>query len=202
MRVKVTQENVRVEFPLSQPKRSWKIRIDGKKSSQKILGHKIQEDNRLEWMVNYEELRDILFCFKEKYPSEFQKIHENFIQIKPMVENAEKFKQETQFKIEDITIEIKLLGKQRKLSENFPYVFVLFNLFYTKISDNARVFLVDIYDKKISNTSNRIITIGDTLVWLPTNEEISKIIEKFGEISKTHKNSAKKEIFDKIETLA
>jgi len=156
----------------------------------------------LEWMVNYEELRDILFCFKEKYPSEFQKIHENFIQIKPMVENAEEFKQETQFKIGDITIEIKLLGKQRKPSEKFPYVFVLFNLFYTKISDNARVFLVDIYDKKINNTSNRTITIGDTLVWLPTNEEISKIIEKFGEISKTHKNSAKKEIFDKIETLA
>lgn len=198
MRVKLIKGKIRVEFPLTQPKRSWKIRINGKKSLEKILGHKIQNRYKLEWMVDYRELRDILFCFKEKCPSGFEKMYEKFTKLKPNISRPEDFRQERSIKVGNIVIEIKLLKKQRKPSERFPYVFILFNLFYTKILSTTRVFLVDIWDRKIIDTSNRTIKIGDTLVWLPTKEEVWKIINELGKLSLKHKESAEKMVFNEI----
>lgn len=202
MRIRVNEKKtIMVEFPLTQPKRSWKIRTNGKKSADKILGHQIQKADYLEWMVDYQELRDILYCLKEEYPSDFEDIYRKFHRLTPQVDKPEDATRRDPTKVGDIIIEREFLGKQWKPTELFPYVFVLFRLFYKTITENTRIFLVDKHDKKIINTTNRKIIFGDVLVWLPTKEEISKIIEEFAILSKKHKNTAKKIIFDRITSI-
>jgi len=201
MRIKVKEKNIIVEFPLTQSKRSWKIRTDGKKSADKILEYRIQKTDHLEWMVDYQELRDILYCFKEENLPDFEDIQKKFHQLCPQVDKPEDAIPRSPIRVGNIIVERQFLPKQRKITELFPYVFVLFGLFYTIATENMRVFLVDIYDKKITNTDNRKITFGDTLIWLPLREEISEIMGEFAILSKKHKEKAKEEIFDKIENI-
>jgi len=199
MRIKIEKNKIIVEFPLTQPKKSWKIRTNSKKSADKILGHQIQKNDFLEWMVDYQELRDILYCLKKVSPNDFRDIAQEFNQIQPETEEPEEAYQKPPVVVGDIVIERQILRKQRKPTEPFPYVFVLFRLFYETIPKLTRVFMVDKKGEKIATTNNRKIRCGDTLVWLPSKEEISKIMEEFATLSKKHKDSAKKLIFNRIE---
>lgn len=202
MRVKIEQKKtIVVEFPLTQPKRSWKIRTNGKESADKILGHEIQESDFLEWMVDYQELRDILYCLKKVSLKDFQNIFLKFNQIQSDVVKPEDASQRSPITLGNIIIERQILGKQRKREELFPYIFVLFKLCYETISEEANVFLIDKHGERITDTNGRKIKCGDTLIWLPSKDEISKIIEEFAVLSKKHKDTAKKVIFDKIEKV-
>lgn len=202
MRLKIEERGIiTVEFPLTQPKRSWKIRTDGKRSADKILGHQIQEHDFLEWMVDYQELRDILYCLKKASLIDFENIVQHFNRLQPTVEKPEKASSREPIKVGNIIVERQFLGKQWKPTELFPYIFVLFRLYYKTISKETNIFLIDKKGEKIINTSDRKIKCGDTLIWLPSKQEISKIIEEFAVLSKKHKETAKKIIFDKIENL-
>lgn len=150
-------------------------------------------------MVDYQELRDILYCLKKVSSSDFQDIVQKFNQIQPSVEKPEEAGQRGPIKVGSIIVERQFLGKQWKPTELFPYVFVLFNLFYETTSEPTNIFLIDKNGEKITNTNGWKIRCGDTLIWLPSKEEISKIIEEFATLSKKHKDTAKKVIFDKIE---
>ena len=200
MRIKIEgKKTIVVEFPLTQPKRSWKIRTDGKKSAAKILGHCIQKCDFLEWMVNYQELRDIIYCLKKVSLTDFQTILHKFSQTQPAVEKPEEASQREPIKVGNIIVERQFLGKQWKPTELFPYIFVLLRLFYEAISNETNIFLIDKNGEKITNTNTRKIRCGDTLIWLPLKKEISTIVEEFAVLSKKHKDTAKKEIFNKIE---
>jgi hypothetical protein len=202
MRAKIEEieekKSVVVEFPLTQAERAWKIRIDGKISADKILGFQIQEQSFLEWMVDYREIRDILCCYKKVSSEDFHDIFQKFEQITPSAEKPEDVDQGVRVEIGNIIIERQIMTKQRKRTERFPYIFVLFKLLYETISESANIFLVDKNGEKITNTNGRKIQCGDTLIWLPSKVEISNIIEQFAYLSKKHKETAKKEIFDKI----
>jgi hypothetical protein len=200
MRVRIEgNKTVVVEFPLTQPKRSWKIRTNGKKSADKIFGHIIQKQDFLEWMVDYSELRDILCCLRQVSLIDFQDILQKFNKIRPTVEKPEDASRRAPIKAGSVIVERKFLGKQYKPTELFPYVFVLMKLFYESTSDSKNIYLIDRNEQMITNTNGQKIKCGDTLIWLPAKKEISKIVEEFAILSKKHKDAAKKVIFDRIE---
>jgi len=200
MRVRIEgNKTIVVEFPLTQPKRSWKIRTNGKKSADKIFGHIIQKQDFLEWMVDYPELRDILCSLRQISLIDFQNILRKFNKIRPAVEKPEDASKRAPIKVGSIIVERKFLGKQYKPTELFPYVFVLMKLFYKSTSDLKNIYLIDTNEEMITNTNGRKIKCGDTLIWLPAKKEISKIVEEFAVLSKKHKDMAKKVIFERIE---
>lgn len=105
--------------------------MDGKKSADKILGHQIRRHDLLEWMVTYQELRDILCYLKKVSPNDFQDVVQRFKQIQPAIEKPEEAGQKSPARIEvgDIVVEIQILGKERK-----PRKYSLICLFFSSSS--------------------------------------------------------------------
>lgn len=196
MIIKIESNKIVVGFPLTQPKRAWKLRTNDKKSAARIIGHSIQNNHFLEWMVDYSELRDILYCLKEVEPQNFSKILDEFNKAKPEVLTPDEVKLKPPKKLRNIIIEMQLLGKQYKPSEKFPYIFVLLKLGYEKIADN--LYIIDKGGVKINKTIDRVIKSGDALIWFPSVDEILAIVSEFAFLCKEHKDRAQKDIFDKI----
>lgn len=62
MSVRIKEDNVIMEFPLTQPKRSWKIRrVRGTRPSNLRVGYEISAGDLFEWMVSNDEILDMLF---------------------------------------------------------------------------------------------------------------------------------------------
>ncbi|MEM2189316.1 MAG: hypothetical protein QXG35_08330 [Nitrososphaerota archaeon] len=212
LNIKVRNNTIFAEFSLSQPKRSWKIRSKSKRDERgkydteknvwkftPTMNDEIQEGDVFEWMVDNQEIRDILSALKciskdsyEKIKQEVHNIRDEEYLFDNSHASSEKAKEiELDF---DVRIEISLKPKQRKRKEKTPYLFVLFPL----DRPTNICYIIDKRGEKIENPIGHKIMAGDTLVWIVREELIKEIVVNLAKLDKAHKNGLIKEVFSKI----
>ncbi len=203
MIVQVQGDKLVVEFPLSQPKSSWRVRSKkrrGRRGWKKdpnlwifrpTFGDLIYEGDIFEWMISNEELREILYvakCMEADYYEE----------IKKAIHNLNKFESHVDITLGwGVKIEGELRPKQKKGEELTPWFFILFPL---DRSSNV-YYLKDAKNNKIENPINRKIRAGDRLVWVVDLNWLKTIILKLAGLSEDHKEKIIKEVFEPIDNL-
>jgi len=202
MSVRVKDNTVFVEFSLSQPKRAWKLRsknkrgLRGRFNSKRgvykftpTMGDVIHEGDVFEWMVNNEEVRDMLSALKCISPARYEEIKRQVYTItcfKPEIEKELGF---------GIKIEACYEPKQRKPQEKTPYLFVLFPM--DKPTDVC--YIVNKRDEVVKQPSEYKIKAGDRLVWIVKEEGwFNEIVITLAGLDNDHKNRVIKEVFEVI----
>lgn len=208
MIISIINDQVIVKFPLSQPKRAWKIRVTTPKRGRKLISvstflknkYKIEQNDEFEWMVANPEMRDILEALKEVAPSAYREVHKAFEQVSPKVTDPAKFEKhhETTQSIGGVRIECRLRTTQRgEQPKPFPHLFVLFQL--SKPSNDY--YIADRRGQKIENPIGRPLYSGDKLIWKPRKGVIRAIMEGLATLSEEHKERARQEIFKVVEEI-
>lgn len=211
MSIKVENNKILVEFSLTQPKKSWKIRSKARRNGRgwfvpeisryvftPRIGDRVYVGDIFEWMITNEEIRDILSALrcisKEEYANikvqVYRLVEANFIDWK----HEKVVKKELDF---GISIEASRRGKQRKPEELTPYLFVLFPL------DSASKVhcLVDKRGGRIKETVGYKIKAGDKLLWITNVSWIGDIAVMLASLDKDHNIKVKKNVFNVIERL-
>jgi len=185
MNLKLEDHKIALEFPLTQPKRAWKIRKKkGRKTSPKFK-YLIEEGDTFEWMVTNEEVRDIASVLRCISSPEYQ-------EAKRLVNFISSFNSSFEEKIGDgISLEASLLPKQRKSDEFTPYLFVLIAL--DRVTDDH--YLVDKRGRRIEKTLGYRLKSGDKLTWIIKPLQIKNIIVSLASLDSRHQAMVKAEVF-------
>jgi len=205
-------DHIIVEFSLSLPKRSWKIRTKtrrGKRGNWVSIigcyvftpraGDIIMEDDKFEWMIKNEELRDILFVLRCLSKKDYNAIKEAVYEIKPSdYINWDEERMLIKQLGYRIIVEASLRPKMWKPTELTPQLFVVFPL--DKVSEVH--YIVDKRGRKILKPCGHKIMAGDKLIWIILNNEWIRDIASFiARLSNDHNRKIKKEVFSMIERL-
>jgi gas vesicle protein len=191
LNIKVENSRILLEFPLTQAKRSWKIRKAREYERPKTLKLKyvIEEGDAFEWMITNEEVRDILSVLRCVSNAHY-KI------IRKQVEHISEFVDELREEINDgISLEARLRPKQKKAKELTPYLFVLLRLDSTTDTH----YLVNKRGKRINRPLGYALKAGDKLNWLIKPNQIEVIVTKLASLDRSHLEKVKQEIFRVLE---
>lgn len=204
MIVSVVNSDVVVKFPLSQPKRAWKVRrvlpsTTPKRGSRVVVsvdtffnkGYAVEPADQFEWMVSNGEVRDILAALKEVAPEAYEEICSAFKRVEPKVDKPADFKQshETTRDIGKVRVESQLRTTQRGESpQPFPYLFVLFQLG----EPTDEYYIADRRGHLVAKPIGRPLRSGDRLVWKPAKEVMQAIVEALAALSREHKERLKR----------
>lgn len=186
MNLKVEDHKIMLEFPLTQPKRAWKIRKRGGRKTSPKFKYLIQEGDVFEWMITNEEVRDMASVLRCISPQEYQG-------AKRFVNSISSFNSSFEEKIgAGITLEASSLPKQRKRDEFTPYLFVLVAL--DRVTDEY--YLVDKRGGRIEETLRYQLKSGDKLIWIIKPLQIKNIIVSLASLDRRHQEMVKTEVFE------
>lgn len=199
--VRVKDNTIFVEFSLSQPKRAWKIRskiprdrrgrFDCKRGVYKFTptyGDIIEDGDVFEWMVDNEEIRDILSALRCLSKNIYE-------EIKKEVYDIEDFKYDVRKELGlGVKIEASLEPKQRKPSELTPFLFVLFPI--DKPTDVY--YIANKREEKIEHPVKHKIKAGDKLVWVVNKEWLKEVVVSLAKLDEDHRRRVIEEVFKVI----
>lgn len=201
MSIRIKNNTIFVEFSLSQPKRAWKIRSKTPRDGRGRFDHErkvykftpaygdiIKEGDVFEWMVDNEEIRDILSALKCLSENTYGEIKKEVYAIKEFRHNIKK---ELGLGVE---IEASLKPKQRKPSEQTPFFFVLFPM--DKPTDVC--YIINKRGEKIEHPTGHKIKAGDKLVWVVNEKWLKEVVVSLAKLDKAHKERIIKEVFEVI----
>jgi len=153
------------------------------------MGDVIYEGDIFEWMVNNEEIRDVLSALKCVSPNKYKEIKRQVYSItrfKPKIEKELGF---------GIKIEAGYEPKQRKPQELTPFFFVLFPI--DRPTDAC--YIVNKREEIVKQPLGYKIKAGDRLVWVVKEEEwLREIVVALAGLDEDHKERVKKEVFKVI----
>lgn len=142
-----------------------------------------------EWMVNNEEVRDILSALRCVSADFYEEIKREVYAIKEFKASMMK---ELGF---GIKIEACLEPKQRKPSELTPYLFVLFPM----DKPSKACYIVDKKGKPIKNPIRYKIKAGDRLVWAIIDLEwLREVTLGLAQLDEAHKDKVIEDIFQRV----
>ena len=212
MSVSITNEHIRVEFSLSLPKPSWKIRTKIRRDRRgnwvdiikcyvftPRIGDVIMKDDKFEWMITNEELRDVISALKCLSKEEYDIIKEAVYEVEASDyidwSRGKIFIKEFVY---GITVEASLRPKMRKPEELTPYLFIILPL--DKASEAH--YIIDKRGTRVLQPCGRRIMAGDKLIWvILDNDWIKDIALLIAMLSNDHNRRIKREVFDVIERL-
>ncbi|MEO0211026.1 MAG: hypothetical protein ABIN66_04115 [candidate division WOR-3 bacterium] len=196
MIVETREGEVLVKFPLSSPQKRWNIIGPSREKKVKpgrFYGLELLQDDLLEVMINWDELRDILSAFCHVKPREFKRIKNYVSDVVPQTDKPEDAP-ETERVIG--RIEVKRLSghKQRKPEERWIGIFICLPFF-----DCENTHLMD-KDGASKSLPTRIQS-GDVLVWRPDEAVMMVVVEIFASTSPDYKLDIENKVFGNIKRI-
>lgn len=189
MNLRVENNKVMLEFPLTQAKPAWRMRRANGSKKSPDLKYVIEKGDTFEWMVTNEEVRDMVSALRCICP-------ENYKQLKDSVFSITTFRSQYKDKIGDgIDLEARSLPKQRKPSELTPYLFVLLSLDRT----TSEHYVVDKKGRRVGRTIGYSVRVGDKLVWVVRHAQIGEIAKRLASLSRMHCEMVKKRVLAALE---
>lgn len=189
MSLKLEDNEILLEFPLTQAKRAWKIRKRDGRKKPPDLRYLIEEGDYFEWMITNEEVRDMLSALRCISPQSYK-------EIKELVLSVSQFNAKVREEIgRGISLEASLLPKQWKRAELTPYLFVLLRLDET----TDEHYLIDKRGRLIEKTLGYKLKAGDKLVWVIKQQQIKRIILALASLDEFHKGMVKEKIISVLE---